>query len=55
MTEDEIRADERRRCWLEISALIVPGKLPGSGCDSTAQRNGLILAANTLLCEPANE
>jgi hypothetical protein len=48
ITEVEIRADERRKCWEEVSALIQSGPLPGNGCDETAQRNGLILAANHL-------
>ncbi len=49
MTEEEIRADERRRCWEQINAMIVPGPLSGMGIDPSAQRNGLILAANSLL------
>ena len=31
-----------------VNALIVPGELPGNGCDLHAQRNGYIIAANTL-------
>lgn len=48
MTEAEIRADERRRCWEEINAMIEKGPLGGNGWDPTAQRNGLILAANQM-------
>lgn len=55
MTETEIRADERRRCWEEISAMIEKGPLRGNGWDPSAQRNGLILAANKLFGDvPAN-
>lgn len=32
----------------KIDSLIKPGELQGNGCDETAQRNGLILAANAL-------
>ncbi len=49
MTEEQIRADERRKCWQHINAMIQPGPLPGSGWDRLAQRNGVILAANALL------
>lgn len=38
-------------CWETISALIKPGELSGNGCDKTAERNGLILAANTLFAK----
>lgn len=48
MTEEEIRDDERHKCWAEINRWIVPGPLPGNGWDRTAQRNGMILAANQL-------
>ena len=34
--------------WSEIQDMIVPGRLPGDGTDQTAQRNGIILAANKL-------
>jgi hypothetical protein len=55
ITEAEIRADERRKCWEEVNALIQPGRLSGNGCDETAQRNGIILAANHLCRDvPAN-
>lgn len=37
-----------RVCWEEINKMIVPGELPGNGCDKSAERNGLILAANAL-------
>lgn len=37
-----------RVCWEEINKLIVPGELPGNGCDKSAERNGLVLAANAL-------
>ena len=35
-------------CWKEVNAMIVHGPLPGNGTDKTAQRNGLVLAANAL-------
>ncbi len=37
-----------KECWDTIDALIVSGHLPGNGCDKTAERNGLIFAANAL-------
>lgn len=37
---------QRCDCWERVSALIVPGPLEGNGWDPTAQRNGIILAAN---------
>lgn len=36
-------------CWDVIDRLIVKGQLPGNGTDRTAERNGLILAANEIL------
>ena len=39
---------ERRAAWEAITAHIKTGQLQGNGCDETAQRNGLILAANLL-------
>ena len=50
MSADEasIRADERRKCWDLLQGLIQKGPLPGSGCDATAERNGVVLAANAL-------
>lgn len=36
-------------CWERVTALIKPGKLQGNGVDQTAKRNGIILAANTIL------
>jgi hypothetical protein len=48
MTEDEIRADERRKCWDAINKWIVRGPLPGNGCDASAQRNGMVLATNLI-------
>lgn len=47
--EQEIRADERRKCWEEVSSMIRPGDLGGSGWDKNAERNGLILAASRIL------
>lgn len=35
-------------CMDEIAKLIKPGELPGTGWDKTAERNGLVLAYNTL-------
>lgn len=51
MTEGEIRADERRKCWERVNKWIIPGPLPGNGTDRSAQRNGLVLAANLILDE----
>lgn len=48
MTEEEIRDDERRKCWAEINKCIVQGPLPGNGWDKSAERNGLVLAANQI-------
>lgn len=42
-------------CWETINALIKPGELQGNGCDQTAQRNGLILAANAILAKRHSE
>jgi len=53
LSEEEIRADERRKCWEEINAWIVHGPLPGDGWDPSAQRNGLIMATNILLQSPS--
>ena len=36
-------------CWDRINSQIKPGQLLGNGSDETAQRNGLILAANMIL------
>ena len=33
-------------CWERVKTLIVEGPLPGNGRDKTAERNGIILAAN---------
>jgi hypothetical protein len=44
---DVVRA-ERRAAWEAVNKHIKMGKLQGNGCDETAQRNGLILAANLL-------
>lgn len=38
-----------REAWQTINDMIVPGQLGGNGCDSLAQRNGVILAANAVL------
>lgn len=35
-------------CFAAVNALIKTGDLGGNGCDMNAQRNGLILAANTI-------
>lgn len=35
-------------CWEAINALIKPGPLQGDGIDKTAERNGLIFAANVI-------
>jgi hypothetical protein len=42
-------ADERKVIWNEINNLIKSGNLQGNGFDEMAQRNGLILACNTIL------
>ena len=45
---DEIRKDERRKILEKINECIKPGDLQGNGFDKTAERNGLILAANII-------
>jgi hypothetical protein len=40
--------EERRAAWESITKHIKLGHLQGNGCDETAQRNGLVLAANIL-------
>ena len=45
----ETEGDPRRcDCWDKVNALIVRGPLQGNGWDKTAERNGLIIAANTI-------
>ena len=39
---------ERKEAWEAVQKWITPGDLQGNGCDQTAQRNGMILAANIL-------
>lgn len=38
-----------QECWGQINSCIKPGRLPGNGCDETAERNGIILATNILM------
>ena len=45
----EMLAADRQAAWDAVDAWIKPGALGGNGCDQTAQRNGLILAANVLM------
>jgi hypothetical protein len=40
---------ERKAAWEAVNALIVPGDIGGNGTDPTAQRNGIVLAANVLM------
>lgn len=35
--------------WNRINSMIRPGDIGGNGCDKTAERNGLILAANAVM------
>lgn len=42
------RSDERREAWESVKSMIVMGQLQGNGRDKTAERNGIILAANRL-------
>lgn len=42
------RQPTANECWEAVNALIKPGDLGGNGCDKTAERNGLILAANAI-------
>lgn len=37
-------------CWKEIHGLIKEGELQGNGVDETAERNGIIKAANHIAC-----
>lgn len=46
--EESIRQDERRKVWREINERIVRGHLPGNGLDKQAERNGIVIAANTV-------
>lgn len=34
--------------WRKIDEMIHKGPLPGNGCDRSAERNGLVLAANAI-------
>ena len=43
------RMHERREIWKELNSMVKPGHLNGNGCDGTAQRNGIILAANIVI------
>ena len=54
MTEEEIRRDERTRCWQAINQWVQLGDLSGNGTDKTAERNGLILAANEITMRGVN-
>lgn len=45
---DEIQRDEYKLIWDKINKYIKTGNLQGNGCDETAERNGLILAANII-------
>lgn len=45
---DRTRREERKRMWEQINSHIKEGKLSGNGFDKTAERNGLILAANII-------
>ena len=50
--EDAIQESRRQalqECWEKVNSIIKQGTLPGNGCDETAQRNGLILATNTIM------
>ena len=40
---------ERKKCWDAINQMIEPGDLDGDGWDKTAERNGLINAANAIM------
>jgi hypothetical protein len=44
-----IQKDAIKHCWNQINARIERGKMDGNGCDASAQRNGLILAANIVM------
>jgi hypothetical protein len=37
-----------QECWDAINGMIQPGTLQGNGCDQTATRNGIVLAANKI-------
>lgn len=47
-TSQAVRAAVIEEAWQTIDKMIVTGALQGNGCDATAQRNGLVLAANAL-------
>lgn len=37
-----------QKAWNILTAMVSPGVLQGNGCDETAKRNGIILAANAI-------
>lgn len=47
-TISAVQRNTIEECLTMIDGLIVRGPLPGNGCDKSAERNGLILAYNTL-------
>lgn len=52
ITAVKINDSEYRRglndAWKTVDEWIIPGELPGDGTDKSAQRNGLVLAANAI-------
>ena len=43
------KAEGLREAWTHVNARIIHGQLPGNGSDKTAERNGLVFAANILM------
>lgn len=44
----EAEKDALQKCWNSIDRLIIHGDVPGNGTDLHSQRNGLVIAANTI-------
>lgn len=50
-----IKAEAVRECWNKIDSMIARGFLQGTGDDKTAERNGIISAANAIMEMLANQ
>ena len=48
-TAEAARQEALKDAWDVVNALIVFGQLEGNGTDQTAERNGLVLAANAVM------
>jgi len=52
LPESPAETSTAQAAWDAVNALIKEGPLPGNGWDKQAERNGLILAANTIASLP---